>query len=236
MRFAVCFLTLLAFVTSARSAVPSSIDPFYFMVGLVSSSESLAYIAPPQCEAFFRASGEQRATELFLDAARLWSKQHSSRAVTTHYYDPNGKRCVVENSELSTALYAFYARPERFTKKEWSERQKQPWFIQAWKLKESDVLRLSRPQRLSFIAGVHARSMFNGKIYNQPTYAVRAAARILQKEGCRVSKVNADTSQGIDLAWFQVKLFKVEPSPHIAQLFAEVDRWQPPKVKWAEKK
>ena len=207
-RFVIWMTILLGVTIPVRAAENhASLDSFHFLAGLSVTGAEMGYIAPPQCESFFREGGEQRCAELFLDATQAWSKSG-----TTHYYDPNGKRLVIKNRTLSEALRAFYAPPNGIG------------------ATEGGLTHLDRQKRLSFVAGIYARSYRDGAFHGRPSPALRATLKILRAEGCQISHLVLSEHEVPNTMHFQVK-----PSKAVADLFAIVDKWQPPHVQWQRK-
>lgn len=186
----------------------SSIDPFCFLAGIVTTGADMGYIVPPQCDSFFKAAGEQRLAELFLEMAQSWTKRTSSEASDSHYYESGG-RFIVKNRKLSEALRTFYDPPKRFD------------------IPNVAFIERDRDKRLSFLAGIYARCFRNGGFHSRPSVAMKAAVLILLAEGCEVSDVSFSEHEVPDTMHFKVK-----PSDRVAQLFATVDKWQPTHVKW----
>ena len=191
---------------SRAADLPASLDAFHFLAGLSVVGAQMGCIEPPQCESFFREGGEQRPAELFLAAARTVNQG------ATHHFNPAGARLVIEHPTLSKALRAFYA-PTNGTGST-----------------ELGLIHLDRPKRLSFVAGIYARTYRDGAFHGRPTAAMRATVLILLAEGCEVSHLTFSESQVPETMHFQVK-----PSKPVADLFAAVDSWQPPHVEWQQK-
>jgi len=210
-RFAICVIIILgvsASVHAADSDNHAQIDSFHFLAGLSVVGADMGYIAPPQCESFFREGGELRAAELFLDAAQTWTKNASSPTAAIQYFE-RGKRFVIAHRTLSEAMREFYASPKGTGST------------------ELGLIRLERQKRLSFIAGIYARSYRDGAFHGSPSPAMRATVLILLAEGCQVSDLTFSEHQVPDTMHFKVK-----PSEPIAQLFAIVDQWRPTHVEW----
>ena len=189
-----------------------SIDPLCFLAGLCLSGTERGYLAPSVCESFFREGGEQRAAELFLEVANTWDKTAASPTPMTHYFDPNGNRLVVKNQALAQAIRAFYAAPTNATDPNLA------------------YIEPDREKRLSFLAGVYARRYLDGAFHGDSgSRAMRAAVLILLAEGCEVYELSYD--YGVP----ETIHFKVKPSKQVAQLFAFIDKWQPPHVEWKSK-
>jgi hypothetical protein len=186
---------------------PASIDRFHFLAGLSVVGARMGHIAPPQCESFFREGGEQRSAELFLAAARALHKSG-----VNHHYNPAGKRLVIEHPTLAKALQAFYASPDGAGST------------------ELGLIHLERNKRLSFVAGIYARSYRDGAFHGTPSAAMRATVLILLAEGCEVSQLVFSEQQVPETLHFQVKLSKA-----VADVFAAVDNWRPPHVEWQQK-
>jgi hypothetical protein len=208
--FATCLAVLVLAslpVHAADAGKLAAIERFHFLAGLSITGAEMGYIAPPQCESFFREGGEQRAAELFLDAVRAWNANS-----TTHYYE-SGKRFVIENPSLSKALKSFYSPSNG------------PGAT------ELGLIKLDQQERLSFVAGIYARCYRDGAFHGRPSPAMLATVRILRAEGCQISHLNFSKNQVPETMHFQVKL-----SDSVARIFATVDNWRPPHVEWKQKR
>jgi hypothetical protein len=202
LKFLVIFIGLTSLVHS--EAKPAEIDSFYFLAGLSIYGGGAGCITPPICESFYREGGEQRVAELFLDAATSWTKEKP-----IYYYQPNGKRLVIEHRALSEALLAFYTFPG------------------GTGFNEMDIIRIEPQKRLSFVAGIYARSFSGGAFHGTPSPAMRATVLILLAEGCEVSRLVFRENEVPNVMQFCVK-----PSKQVAAIFAAVDEWRAPHVEW----
>jgi hypothetical protein len=208
MHFVARLLVFFGVAWSVHAAdIPASLDRFHFLAGLSIVGAGFDYISPPQCESFFREGGEQRPAELFLAAAQNWKNTQP-----IHFYDPSGKRLVIQHQALSEALRAFYAPPDG------------PGST------ELGLIRLPRQQRLSFVAGIYARTFRDGAFHGAPSPAMRATVLILLAEGCQVSHLAFSEHEVPDSMYF-----RVTPTKPVADLFASVNDWRPPHVEWQPK-
>ncbi len=208
----ICLAVLSVFAVPIRAETidtQSSIDPFCFLAGIVTTGADMGYIDPPQCDSFFKSSGEKRVAELFLEVAQRWTKRTSSETSAFRYYESGG-RFIVENRNLSEALRTFYDPPKRFD------------------IPNVASIASDRDKRLSFLAGIYARCFIDGGFHSRPSAAMSTTVMILLAEGCEVSDLRYDDERMVPGGVH----FKVKPSARVARLFALVDKWQPSHVKW----
>ncbi len=201
-------LTAMVPLRAAGADQPVHLDPFHFLAGISVVGAEMRYIDPPQCEAFFK--DDRRAAEMFLEVAESWRKGRSA-SDDTRYHETE-VRYVINDPGLSLALQAFYASPVNANDP------------------SVDRIVWDPKHRLSFVAGIYARTFRNGEFHGRPSQAMYSTVVILLAEGCQVTNLTLSEN-----AVPSTMHFRVNPSKHVAALFERIDAWQPRSVKWEAK-
>src|SRR4051812_44362103 len=107
------FLTILLELTAHAGAKDfdeiDAIDPLHFLAGLGAQGAYLRSVDESACESFYKEGGEQRIAELFVQSARTWHQREKTPELLETFFQPGGKRLVVNDALLGAALRDFYA-------------------------------------------------------------------------------------------------------------------------------